>query len=52
MKQRKLQTFKTQGKTVKTKIEGKIVELKENRALMQRILVVSQKRQDINLEKS
>ena len=43
MKKRDLWTFKTLGKTVKTKIQGKVEELKENRALIQRIIVVSQK---------
>ena len=51
MKQKKLQTFKSAAKTFKTKLEGKVVELKEDRALMQRILIVSQKRPEIDLTK-
>ena len=51
MKQKKLLTFKSEAKTLKTKLEGQVVELKEDRALMQRILVVSQKRSETDLHK-
>ena len=49
MKKRKMLTFKSSGKTLKTKLEGKVVELKEDRSLLQRILVISQKRPEIDL---
>ena len=49
MKKRKMLTFKSSGKTLKTKLEGKVVELKEDRSLMRRILVISQKRPEIDL---
>ena len=51
MKKRKLLTFKSSGTTIKTKIEGKVVELKEDKALLQRILIISQKRPEINVPK-
>ena len=46
---RKMLTFKSSGKILKTKLEGKVVELKEDRPLMQRILVIPQKRPEIDL---
>ena len=46
---RKMLPFKSSGKTLKTKLEGKVVELKEDRSLMQRILMISQKRPEIDL---
>ena len=49
MPQRKLITFKSTAKTIKTKLEGKLITMKEDRSLMQHILVISQKRHEINL---
>jgi len=51
MKQRKLLTFKSTATTLNTKLQGKVVELKEDRSLMQRILVISQKRPQLDLPK-
>ena len=49
MSQRKLLTFKSTAKTIKTKLEGKLIKMKEDLSLMQRILVISQKRHFINV---
>ena len=49
MPQRKLLTFKSTAKSIKTKLEGKLITMKEDRSLMQRILVISQKRHEIDL---
>ena len=49
MPQRKLLTFKSKAKTIKTKLEGKLITMKEDRSLMQRILVISKKRRKIDL---
>ena len=51
MKKCKLQTFKSSGATIKTKIEGKLIELKEDKQLLQRVLTILQKRPEINLPK-
>ena len=51
MKKCKLQTFKSSGVMIKTKIEGKLIELKEDKQLLQRVLTISQKRPEINLPK-
>ena len=47
--QRKLFTFKSTLKTIKTKFERKLITMKEDRSLMQRILVTSQKQYEIDL---
>ena len=49
MSQRKLLTFKSTAKTIKTELEGKLITMKEDRSLMLRILVISQKRHEIDL---
>ena len=49
MKKLKLQTFISSGVMIKTKIEGKLIELKEDKQLLQRVLTISQKRPEINL---
>ena len=36
---------------IKTKIEGKLIELKEDKQLLQRVLAISQKRPKLNLPK-
>ena len=51
MKKCKLQTFKSLGVMIKTKIEGKLIMLKEDEQLSQRVLTISQKRPEINLPK-
>ena len=38
---RKLLTFKSTAKTIKTKLEGKLITMKEDRSLMQRISYIS-----------
>ena len=52
MKKCKLQTFKSSGVMIKTKIEEKLIELKEDKQLLQRVLTISQKHPNINLPKS
>ena len=49
MPQIKLLTFKSTAKTIKTKLEGKLITMKEDRSLMQRMLVKSQKGHRIDL---
>ena len=49
MSQRKLLSFKSTAKTIKTKLEGKLITMKEDRFLLQCILVISQKRHEIDL---
>ena len=49
MPQRKLFTFKSTLKTIKTKLERKLITMKEDRSLMQRILIISQKQYEIDL---
>ena len=47
----KLQIFKSSGIMIETKIEGKLIELKEDKQLLQRVLTISQKCLEINLPK-
>ena len=47
MKKCKLQTFKSSGVMIKTKIEEKLIESKEDKQL-QRVLTILQKRLDLN----
>ena len=51
MKMCKLQTFKSSGVMIKTKIEEKLIQLKEHKQLLQRVFATSQKRPEINLTK-
>ena len=51
MKKCKLQAFKSSGVIIKMKIEGKLIELKEDKQLLQRVLTILQKRPKINLPK-
>ena len=51
MKKCKLQTFKSLGVMIKTKIEGKLIQLKEDKELLQHVLTILQKRPEINLPK-
>ena len=43
---RKLLTFKSTAKTIKTKLEGKLITMKEDRSLMQRISYISKATQN------
>ena len=52
MKKTKLHTWKTTGKRVKINTGDKIVELKEDRKLFTRMLLVSKSRPNINLEET
>ena len=52
MKKRNLKTFRTQGKTIKTKIGEKVVQLKEERTLLSRFLITARKRPELDLEES
>ena len=51
MKKFKLQIFKSSGVMIKTKIEGRLIKLKEDKQFLQRVLTISQKRPQINLPK-
>ena len=51
MKMCKLQTFKSSGVMIKTKIEAKLIELMKDKHLLQRVLTISQKRPEANLPK-
>ena len=51
MKKCKLQTFKSSGVMIKTKIEAKLIELMKDKHLLQRVLTISQKRPEANLPK-
>ena len=48
----KLQTWKTSAKVVQLNLEQKVVELKEDRNLFVRLLLVAKSRPDINLEEA
>ena len=52
MKKQQLQTWKKTGKQVKVKSGDKIVELKEDRKLFSRMLLVSKSRPDINIQET
>ena len=46
---RKLISFKTNLKTIETKLKDKVVQLKEGRNLMSRFVIASRVREEINL---
>ena len=48
---RKLRTFRSAAKTVQVKVKDKIVNLREERGLMMRLLVLAKTRSDIELDK-
>ena len=48
---RKLRTFRSAAKTVQVKVKDKIVNLREERGLMMRLLVLAKTRPDIELDK-
>ena len=51
MKKVKLQTFKSASKIIKVKVKDEIVELKEDRGLFARMLIVTRSRPDIDLKR-
>lgn len=50
MKKRKLETFQNQAKVIKCKVGQKIVQMKEERTLITRFLIMSRHREEINLQ--
>ncbi|CAG9761624.1 unnamed protein product [Ceutorhynchus assimilis] len=52
MQRMKLNTFKNSNAKSKTKQDEKILEIREERSLLQRLLLVSRTRQDIDLKKA
>ena len=49
LKKRKLKTFQIQSKVVKCKVGEKIVQIKEERSLVTRFLIMSRRRDEIDL---
>ena len=52
MKKRNLKTFRMQGKSIKTKVGEKLVQLKQKRTLLSRFLITARKRPELDLEGS
>ena len=52
MKKRKLQTWKSNGKVIKVKTVEQVVELKEDRSLFARLMMVSKSRPDIDIKEA
>ena len=50
MKKRKLQTFKLQPKTIRSKVGDKVIQLKEEKTLLTRFLITARKRPENDLE--
>ena len=50
LKKRNLPTFKIQAKKLKVKVDGKLVQLKEERILLSRFLITARKRPELDLE--
>ena len=50
MKKRKLQTFKLQPKTIRSKVGDKVIQLKEEKTLLTRFLITARKRPELDLE--
>ena len=50
MTKRKLNTFKSQLAVTRKKVNGKIIQLKEEKSLLSRFLITSRKRPEIDLE--
>ena len=50
IKKRKLKTFKTQLKVVKKKVNGRVIQLKEEKSVLSRFLITSRKRPELGLE--
>ena len=51
MKRCNLKTFKTQTKTIKSKVKQQLVEMKEEKNLLSRFLIAARKRPELELEK-
>ena len=52
MKRRKLQTWKSNGKVIKVKKVERVVELKEDRSLFVRLMLVCKSRPDIDIKEA
>lgn len=52
MKKRKLQTWKSNGKVIKVKTVERVVELKEDRSLFARLMIVCKSRPDIDIKEA
>ena len=52
MKKRKLQTWKSNGKVIKVKKEERVLELKEDRSLFARLMMVCNSRLDIDIKEA
>ena len=52
MKKRKLMTWKRNNKKIKVHIQDKVVELKEDRSLFARMMMVSRSRPEIDTEEA
>ena len=52
MKKRKLQTWKSNGKVIKVKTAGRVEELKEDRSLFARLMMVCKSRPDIDIKEA
>ena len=52
MKKRKLQTWKSNGKVIKVKKVERVVELKEDRSLFARLMMVCKSRPDIDIKEA
>lgn len=50
MKKRKLKTFRNQTKVIKCNLAEKVTQLKEERTLMTRFLIMSRQREEIDLK--
>ena len=52
MKKHKLQTWKSNGKVIKVETVERVVELKEDRSLFARLMMVSKSRTDIDIKEA
>ena len=52
MKKHKLQTWKSNGKVIKVKTVKRVVELKEDRSLFARVMMVSKSRPDVDIKEA
>lgn len=52
LKKRKLLTWKSTGKTVRVKADNKVIELKEDRSLFARMMMVCKSRPEINIKEA
>ena len=47
---RKLKTFEIQLKTMKKKVDSRVIQLREEKSLLSRFVITSRKRPELNLE--